>query len=418
MCDSEASSTREVSEFLAKCLVHQQQSTVVCYWPKPHGLESRIRPLRPRTKIDSLRIRFAQSLDSRTCTHTTPRSVYKSIGFKHFVSLARVPNSDSVYGRDPEQLENFTMGGSNSTPVAPAPCKNLDFSACFAKLQGLTHVSSAVLEQPWRKVNWGGKQDLLSLVREFKPATDEVSHVRILLYGPVGAGKSSFVNSVSTAVRGRSDIQAPTNACTDSTRSFTVEYRTHKIKKGVPKQYYPFVFNDIMGLESGEDVGVRAEDINLAMKGHVKDGYKFNPVSTLSESNTQFYNPSPTAEDKVHLLVCVLSANAPEIKPSVIQKMKEIRESARDLGIPQIAIATHIDEMCEEVKRDVKNVFRSKYLKEKMSEFSATVGIPMNCIFPLKNYCDEVDTVDEVDTLILTALKHMLQHADDFTDTL
>lgn len=59
---------------------------------------------------------------------------------------------------------------------------------------------------------------------------------------------------------------------------------------------------------------------------------QFNPVANLSENNSAFYNPSPSANDKVHLLVCVLSANSPEINPSIIQKMKEIREAARDLG--------------------------------------------------------------------------------------
>lgn len=290
------------------------------------------------------------------------------------------------------------MGSSNSTPQPPPPCPLFD--------------------APWRTVNWGGKGDLLNLVKEYRPSTDEVDQVRILLYGPVGAGKSSFVNSVSTTVLGRSAIPAGVNANTNNVKSYTVEYRTHKIKKGRSREYYPFVFNDIMGLESGDDIGVRAEDIKLAMMGHVRDGYKFNPVSTLSENNTQYYNPSPSANDKVHLLVCVLSANAPQIKPSVIQKMKEIREAARDLGIPQVAIATHIDNICEEVEKDVKNVFRSKYLKQKMEEFSSTVGIPLISIFPLKNYCDEVDNKDDMDTLILTALKHMLNYADDFLDTL
>lgn len=255
-------------------------------------------------------------------------------------------------------------------------------------------------------------------MKEYKPSTDEVRHVRILLYGPVGAGKSSYINSVTTAVQGKSAIGAGVNATTDGVKSYTVQYKTHMIKKGAQREYYPFVFNDIMGLESGDDVGVRAEDIKLAMMGHVRDGYKFNPYSSLSEDNTQFYNHSPEKDDKVHLLVCVLSANSPQIKPSVLQKMKEIREAARDLGIPQVAIATHIDKICEEVEKDVKNVFRSKYLKQKMSEFSATVGIPMNCIFPLKNYCEEVENEEDMDTLILSALKHMLNYADDFLDTM
>ncbi|KAJ0022445.1 hypothetical protein NQD34_009935 [Periophthalmus magnuspinnatus] len=274
-----------------------------------------------------------------------------------------------------------------------------------------------LFEEPWAKVNWGGKNELLRHVREFKPSRDEVQNVRVLLYGPVGAGKSSFVNAVSSAVQGRPSIIAAPNASTDGTKSFTVEYKTHKIRKG-NGAHYPFVFTDVMGLESGESVGVRAEDLKLAMMGHVKEGYMFNPVSTLSQTNTQHYNPSPTANDKVHILVCVLNANSPDIKPSVLQKMREIREAARDLGIPQVAVATHIDLTCEEVQRNLKNVYRSKYLKQKLEQFSATIGIPVNCIFPVKNYGQLLENEDNMDTLILSILKNMLYFADDYIDTL
>lgn len=58
------------------------------------------------------------------------------------------------------------------------------------------------------------------------------------------------------------------------------QFETHKIKegRGDQKTCYSFVFNDIMGLEEGESEGARADDIKLALKGHVKEGYKVNRV--------------------------------------------------------------------------------------------------------------------------------------------
>lgn len=38
----------------------------------------------------------------------------------------------------------------------------------------------------------------------------------------------------------------------------------------------------------------------------------------------------------------------------------------------------------------------------------------MNCIFPVKNYHKEIDLNDEMDVLLLSALKHILNFANDY----
>uniref|UniRef100_A0A3Q2QY53 G domain-containing protein n=1 Tax=Fundulus heteroclitus TaxID=8078 RepID=A0A3Q2QY53_FUNHE len=259
------------------------------------------------------------------------------------------------------------------------------------------------------------KKEDRQYVQEYKPAQDNIKYLRVLLYGPVGHGKSSFINSVSNVFRGRISIPALASA-TNSDKSFTKMFETHKFNKGRgnEKTIYPVVFNDIMGLEEEENRGVHEDDINLALKGHVKEGHKFNPVSLLTQSDLD-YNPTPSADDKVHVLVCMLSANASQIKPSVLEKMKNVRETASELKIPQMAMMTHIDEACGETEKDLKNVYKSKHLKKKV-DFSAAVGIPLNCVFPVKNYSHEIDLNDDVDTLILSALRKMIDFGDDFIE--
>uniref|UniRef100_A0A8C6U3A6 G domain-containing protein n=1 Tax=Neogobius melanostomus TaxID=47308 RepID=A0A8C6U3A6_9GOBI len=245
-------------------------------------------------------------------------------------------------------------------------------------------------------------------VMEYKPDNEEVQHLRFLLYGWIGAGKSSFINSVATTLLGRMAIQQLSTPVMPLT-----QYKTHKIKK--QRSYFPFVFNDIMGLEGDNNHGARTEDIKLAMKGHIKDGYKFNPISPISEKDPH-YNPHPKLDDKVHVLVCLLDVNSPEIDRLVIQKMKAVREAARDLGIPQIAIATHADALCEEIEKNLLNVYKSKALKKKV-EFSNEVGIPLQCIMAVMNYCKGKTKIDpNMDTLILTVLKHMIDFGNDFIE--
>ncbi|XP_027878655.1 interferon-induced protein 44-like isoform X1 [Xiphophorus couchianus] len=296
------------------------------------------------------------------------------------------------------------MGGNSSAPSPPPPPPPAP-----------PPPPSPLLRTAWREITWGDNSDALQYLKEFQPQNEEAT-IRVLLYGPVGVGKSSFINSVNNVLQGRMTNESLASATT-SDQSFTKIYKTHKIRKEGRGNFYPFVFNDIMGLEDGDGRGVRTEDIKLALEGHVKDRYKFNPVSSLCDGD-HGYNSSPSISDRVHVLVCIYDANAPQMKDSVLQKMREIREAASELGIPQLAILTHIDAACGETEKNLRNVYRSKHLKKKMGDFSSSLGIPMNCIFPVKNYSHETQLNSDVDTLILNALKLIIDFGDDYADKL
>ncbi|XP_036433808.1 interferon-induced protein 44-like [Colossoma macropomum] len=146
----------------------------------------------------------------------------------------------------------------------------------------------------------------------------------------------------------------------------------------------PFTFNDIRGLEK-EDSGVHAKDIISALKGHVKEGYVFNPKIPLSDNN-QYYLRDPGLNDKIHCLVNVIPADMISmIKDDYIKKMKEVREEASRTGLPQVIFMTRVDRACPLTKKDLHNVYKSKKIRDKMRECSVSLGVPMNCIFPVWN---------------------------------
>ncbi|KAJ8366892.1 hypothetical protein AAFF_G00338440 [Aldrovandia affinis] len=98
----------------------------------------------------------------------------------------------------------------------------------------------------------------------------------------------------------------------------------------MPGSTYSFAFNDVMGLEG--DHGVCTSDIINAMKGHIKEGYKFNPSSPLSQDDSYWY-VSPSLEDQVHCLVTVVEVNKIAImNDDTARKLREIRLAANDLA--------------------------------------------------------------------------------------
>lgn len=68
------------------------------------------------------------------------------------------------------------------------------------------------------------REDLRKDLRGFQLSNPNIKHVRILLAGAVGAGKSSFINSINSAFQGRvtGDALADTTSGTTFTKTVSM----------------------------------------------------------------------------------------------------------------------------------------------------------------------------------------------------
>ncbi|KAB5576778.1 hypothetical protein PHYPO_G00202410 [Pangasianodon hypophthalmus] len=201
----------------------------------------------------------------------------------------------------------------------------------------------------WRKVQWR-QDEMLNTLKAFN-ICNEVPELRFLLYGPVGAGKSSTINTIRTVFEGRQFVNCL--AAAGSTTSHTLCYERFRFANEAGS--FPFAFNDIMGAEA-ED-GVHTQDIITALKGHMKEGYLFNSRSPLSESN-HYYNQNPSLSDQMHCLVYVISADKISMMGNdFIKKLKSVRETASGMGIPQVVFMTRVDLACPMTKENLQNIY-------------------------------------------------------------
>ncbi|RXM31429.1 hypothetical protein EOD39_7006 [Acipenser ruthenus] len=186
--------------------------------------------------------------------------------------------------------------------------------------------------------------------------------LRVLLVGPVGAGKSSFFNSVNSVFRGHVTNQAPAGS---SATSLTT---------------------------------------------------KFNPSMAIQEDTPGFIK-SAEMKDRIHCVAFVMDACKVKIMSAKLEeKFSAIRKKVNFIGVPQLVLLTKVDEACELVASDVSSVYKSRFIEGKMQEVGARLGIPVSCIVPVRNYSTELELDCNTDILLLSAIVQMLRFADNYFD--
>ncbi|KAM4540491.1 interferon-induced protein 44-like [Fundulus diaphanus] len=270
-----------------------------------------------------------------------------------------------------------------------------------------------LLEKPWRNIQWTAekKHQLMTSIQNYLPDLKPVNQVRVLLVGPVGAGKSSFFNSINSAFRGNMTCQAITGT---AGTSVTTQFRAYTIKAGRRGVNLPLILCDTMGLEEEADSGLNIDDVVSILKGHTKDRYQFSTCSSILEDSPG-YKKHVTLNDTIHCVAYVIdTCKVSLLSQKMLDKFTAIRKKTNQFGIPQILLMTKVDEACPLVAKDLKNVYHSVYIQKKARQLSESLGIPLSFVLPVKNYSEELELDLNTDILLFMVLDQILNYADNF----
>ncbi|XP_045169930.2 interferon-induced protein 44-like [Mercenaria mercenaria] len=269
---------------------------------------------------------------------------------------------------------------------------------------------------PWRELdNWNTrglarlKEDILS----FRPPPGlNIDEARIVILGPVGAGKSSFFNTIDSIFRGRITQRACNGSSAQSVTTAYTPYSVRLDSGSSPK----FILCDTPGLEESD--GLDVDECSYLLDGNIPDFYLFNQNSPISP-NAEEFRVNPTTQDKIHCVVFVIDASTLEAVSSIIvDKMKNFQRTMNDREIPQLIVLTKVDKLCEDVQKDISFTYRSWKVKEHVDKASELLGLRPCNVLPVKNYEKETRLDININMLSLLALRKILDLAEDYMDNL
>ncbi|XP_062573039.1 interferon-induced protein 44-like [Saccostrea cucullata] len=315
---------------------------------------------------------------------------------------------------------SYTLNGQSSNSIANGNLQVTDLEVYQVKDGPDPNKSSgktvdSVLDNPWRKFpefNDEAVQQVKELIVDFEPESDaELSAVNILLIGQIGAGKSSFFNSVNSIFRGKITSKARSGSFE---HSLTTVFRKYTIKDQNSGHNLKIRLCDTRGLE--EDFTIDAQEIAYILDGNVPDRYQFNPSSPFTTETFGFIR-NPRLGDKIHCVAFVVDGSTIDVMPQkILKQLKELQGRMNQRNIPQVVYLTKLDKVCRKVDEDTSNMFYSPAVRDTVNKVADVMGLPRGHILPIKNYENETSLDPNIDILILKALKQTADFADDYLE--
>jgi len=240
-----------------------------------------------------------------------------------------------------------------------------------------------------------------------------VTKYNLLFLGRMGAGKSSLLNSIASAITGEYTVLAPFRA---SLETVTQQLTMHTIVRN-KKREPQITITDIYGWN---EINYKNSELGYILDGYIKSGYN-PPASGFMPSQLKpLFRKKPTFNDKIHAVIIVVSVSTigSTVERSILNTFYKY---LTDRGYQPCFVLTNVDRLPDEVLIGKnENVLDSGIVEATLQNFSRLTEIPRASILPVINYQGPyVYTQGRdyiIEMLVLTALSNALQNAKHFLE--
>jgi GTPase SAR1 family protein len=220
-----------------------------------------------------------------------------------------------------------------------------------------------------------------------------LSPPNILVFGPVGAGKSSFIRSLLEVVEGDSEAgSSVTTGKGEGSVTKTLNAYAVKTSQGA----HVCTLWDAAGIEGGKSSTLYKDGVMAhLLMGRFPEG---TALTGKLDDRTAGYRPTPTEGQRIHgVVMCIAAAEVSD--DSCAGAIAEFTSIVRDRNIPHLLVITKADEhdpnlldggVCGDdlqrrVPLDMRHIYRSNAIRKLLEKADKTTGFSQVDMAPLAN---------------------------------
>jgi GTPase SAR1 family protein len=238
-----------------------------------------------------------------------------------------------------------------------------------------------------------------------------VEYINWLVVGLAGEGKSSLLNSLCTALAGDTHIKLPFRE-SGGMEHGTVSYVWRALDKTGTENLSAskLRFFDLWG---ATPENFQTNEATLIMEGMMPSGFRDQDDTGLDAENL-LPRSLATAPHGILLVVSAHKYNAPEAF-AIFEKFVSLAQQKR---VPILVAMTKIDELDTALVQEPQNAYVSGTIAELRQGVSAAKGIELRDVFAVKNYKQEQNASDKVDSTLLQLVDVLYSRSRDYLNAI